>query len=205
MHANGFDAVLFDFDGVIVDSEPLHQQCWREVLAPLGIDLTWEHYHKHFVGLSDRRMFEDFVAMASKPVRMEDLIALYPAKNALFGERILALSPFAAGIRELIAELSAYRLGVVSSSNGREVRPVLAVGGILARLDVTICGEDVTRHKPDPEPYRRAAEILGVRNPLVVEDSEAGESSGRAAGFEVLRISSPDQTTAMVRRRLGMT
>lgn len=196
------EAVLFDFDGVLVDSEPVHFACWREVLLPLNIDLTWEHYRSHFIGISDKRMALDLAAMAVPAVTPEDVRAKYPDKTAIFRERMQKELPFAPGILALIREISQLKIGVVSSSRRSEVQPVLELGDIMDALHVTIMGDDVDRHKPDPMPYQKAAELLGVKHALVIEDSEAGEASGLAAGFEVLRIPSPELTAALVRQRL---
>jgi len=203
--AESYEAVLFDFDGVLVDSEPIHFACWREVLHPLGICLEWEHYHRHYIGISDRKMAEDLVTRASRPVTVEQIYARYDAKTELFRERIRRQLPFAPGVVEFVRSLNGYRVGVVSSSRGSEVRPVLEAGGLMDHLSVTVFGEDVTRHKPDPEPYWKAAALLGIRHALVVEDSEAGVASGRAAGFDVLRIPEPARTVELVQVRLGMS
>jgi beta-phosphoglucomutase len=198
-----YEAILFDFDGVIVDSEPIHFDCWREVLAPLRIDFTWDYYHAHFIGISDRRMAEELSAMADPPVSPETIYARYGDKTELFRARMRNQLPFAPGIVDFVASLR-LPVGVVTSSRRSEVEPVLEAGGLLASLAVTVFAEDVTRHKPDPEPYRKAAEHLGVRKALVVEDSQAGEMSGRAAGFDVLRIPHPEDTVRLVRRRLAL-
>jgi len=82
---------------------------------------------------------------------------------------------------------------VVSSSGRREVEPLLVAGGLRPYFATIVAGDDVERHKPAPEPYLTAARRLGVRRALVVEDSEPGEASGRAAGFDVLRIERADR------------
>lgn len=199
-----YEAVLFDFDGVIVDSEPVHYRCWCEVLATIGITFDWDYYHQNFIGVSDRRMAEELGAMADPPRAAEEIYALYPRKTEIFRERMQHELPFAAGIAELLPQLHAYKLAVVSSSRASEVAPVLIAGGLMDRLDTTVFGDDVTRHKPDPEPYLKAASLLGVTRALVVEDSEAGQASGLAAGFDVVRIPTPDQTAELVRRHLGL-
>jgi HAD superfamily hydrolase (TIGR01509 family) len=84
------------------------------------------------------------------------------------------------------------------------VEPILEACGLRGHFEVAVFGEDVTRHKPDPEPYRKAAGLLGISRALVVEDSEAGVASGRAAGFDVLRIPDPHEMAALVRRRLSL-
>jgi len=68
-----------------------------------------------------------------------------------------------------------------------------------------ITGEDVQNFKPSPEPYLLAAERLGVTHPLVIEDSDAGVASGRAAEFEVLRVSAVEKVRREVRQRLGLS
>ena len=72
---------------------------------------------------------------------------------------------------------------------------MLKQASIFPFFQVLVCGMEVLRLKPAPDPYVRAAELLGARCPLVVEDSDAGVASGLAAGFEVLRLSSPDALT----------
>lgn len=201
---NNYQAVLFDFDGVLVDSEPIHFECWREVLLPLGIHLDWAYYHSHFIGISDRKMAAELAAMADPPLTTDLVYAQYPRKTELFRGRMHERLPVAPGVVELLRNLNGYQIGVVSSSIRAEVEPVLEKSGLLAYLQITICGNDVTKLKPDPEPYRTAAERLNVERVLVVEDSEAGIASGIAAGFDVLRIPHPEQTAAMVRARLQL-
>ena len=201
---NGYEAILFDFDGVIVDSEPIHFACWREVLLPLGIDFNWDYYHDRFIGVSDRHMAEELSKMVSPPVPVEEIFGRYGDKTDLFRARMREQLPFAPGIVEFLTSMRHAAIGVVTSSRRSEVEPVLEAGGLMSSLSVTIFAEDVIRHKPDPEPYRTAAEKLGVRRPLVVEDSQAGEMSGRAAGFDVLRIPYPEQTVTLVRQKLSL-
>lgn len=199
-----YEAIFFDFDGVLVDSEPIHFDCWREVLAPMRIHFTWEYYHEHFIGISDRKMAEELAVMADPQVAVEDIYARYGDKTELFRERMRRRLPFAPGVLEFVKSLRGVSIGVVSSSRRSEVEPVLDAGGLLSSLSVTVFGEDVTRHKPDPEPYSKAAAQLGVKKALVVEDSQAGVASGRAAGFDVLHIPHPDETVRLVRERLAI-
>jgi beta-phosphoglucomutase len=199
-----YEAILFDFDGVLVDSEPLHYACWRDVLAPLGIPFDFDYYNAHYIGISDRKVIEDAVARAGGTMSVDEVFAHFPRKTELFRERVRRELPFVPGVHALFDDLRDYRLGVVSSSQRAEVAPVLEAVGLLDRLQVTVFGNDVTRHKPDPEPYRMAAERLGVTRALVVEDSDAGVESGRAAGFDVLRIPQPQEMVALLRGRLGV-
>jgi beta-phosphoglucomutase len=199
-----FEAVLFDFDGVLADTEPIHCACWAEVLAPCGVVLEWEFFRRHFIGIADRDMVEMLAAEAHPPRSWEDLWTRYPAKRELFRRRTLAAPPFEAGLAPFLERLHReYRMAVVSSSSSSEIEPVLAAGGIRQHFD-TVVGRESTpdRLKPAPDPYLLAAERLGVRSALVVEDSEVGLASGRAAGFEVLEIKEVAGMPDSVLRRL---
>jgi beta-phosphoglucomutase len=196
-----FDAILFDFDGVLLDSEPAHCECWAAVLEPLGVRLTWEFYRGHCIGVDDREMVRMLAVRADPPLDWNRLWALYPAKKRLFQRRMAADPAFHPALDGLLAELHArHKLAVVSSSAVSEISPLLEAGNLRHHFDTVVGGGDVTRHKPAPEPYLLAASRLSARAPLVVEDSEAGIASGRAAGFEVLPVRSPAEVPELLRR-----
>src|SRR5580692_3789110 len=180
-----FQAILFDFDGVLVDSEPVHCDCWREVLAPLGVPVTWELYAAHCVGAVDSKMVEVFAKLADPPADPAKLWERYPLKKQFF--------------RELSAQ---YKLGVVSSSSHAEIEPFLEAAGIRQYLGTVVGGDDVKRHKPAPDPYVLAGERLGIQTALAVEDSAPGIESARAAGFTALQIADPARMMELVRTRL---
>jgi len=102
----------------------------------------------------------------------------------------------------LLDSLDGYKLALVSSTSRAELEPVLRRAGILDRFQTLVCSEDVTNFKPHPEPYLVAAARLGVSRGLVVEDSEAGVASGRAAGFEVLHIPEAGRMVELLRAKL---
>jgi len=184
-----FDAILFDFDGVLADTEPVHFECWREVLSEFGIYLEWSSFQREFVGVSDWKMLERLGAARKPPISVEELWPSYTRKRELFQARVAAQPPFEQATIDLLRELHGnYKLAVVSSSHRQEIEPPLVRSGILPFLGALVCGNEVQNLKPAPEPYLRAAELLGASNPLVIEDSDPGVASGRAAGFEVLRI-----------------
>jgi beta-phosphoglucomutase len=199
-----FEAILFDFDGVLLDSEPVHCACWAELLAPLGVALNWEYYRQHGVGVDDREMLRMVAAGSNPPRKWEELWALYPAKKKLFQARMAQSPPFDPSLDGFLGELhGVYKLAVVSSSSTTEIALILAAGGIRRHFDTLVCGEDVQHHKPSPEPYLLAAQRLGVRTALVVEDSPVGMASGRAAGFEVVVVSGPADVRERVLGRLA--
>lgn len=198
-----FEAILFDFDGVLADTEPLHWQCWSETLAPFGITLDWDSYCRNCIGVADRPMIEALCRLAPAPVDFEQVWAQYPVKKQRFRERVAAQPPITSATIELVASLRDYKLAVVSSSGRSEIEPMLVRAGIRDRFGAVICGEDVSALKPAPDPYLRAAELLEVRVPLVVEDSDAGMESARRAGFAALRISGASTLSDALIRRLG--
>ena len=198
-----YEAILFDFDGVLVDSEPVHCECWQEILKPYGLKLDWKTYYEHGIGAADRLLLARLCDQVNPPVELERLVAEYPRKRDLFQRRMLERDCFSADVLELIPQLSAYQLAVVTSSGQTEVESILIRAGIREYFHVAVFGGDVKRHKPDPEPYLMAMEKLGVRTALVVEDSDAGVASATAAGLDVLRIHEPSEMTARLRERLG--
>jgi HAD superfamily hydrolase (TIGR01509 family) len=198
------EAILFDFDGVLADSEPLHHACWSQVLAPHGVALTWDTYAKHCVGVADRDMIEFLCTLHDPPLSAERLFAEYPLKKRLFAERIREDSPIPHSTREFLRALDGFKLAVVSSSGRAEIEPMLTSAGVRDLFQAVVCGEDVQRLKPAPDPYLEAARLLGISTALVVEDSEAGVASGRAAGFDVLRVSNAAAMPAELRARLGL-
>ncbi len=195
-----FDSILFDFDGVLMDSEPVHFACWREVLLPLGVSLEWDYYLDHGIGIDDKLMLQ---RLAGEERDWRELWARYPAKKELFRSRMLDAPPFPEGLAALLEDLAvAYRLAIVSSSSSSEIEPLVERAGLRRYFATIVGGDSVTRHKPAPEPYLLAAERLQARTPLVIEDSAAGAAAGRAAGFTVLEIRHPAELESALRARL---
>jgi HAD superfamily hydrolase (TIGR01509 family) len=199
-----FDAVLFDFDGVLADTEPVHFACWAEALEPLGVRLDWDYFRDHCVGIDDRSMMQMLAARSDPPRDWEALWERYPVKNEAFRARTLAAPPFAPELAGFLKRLHGeYKLAVVTASARAEIEPLLAAGGLDPYFDALVCGREAGRHKPAPDPYLRAASLLDARKPLVVEDSQAGIASARAAGFEALAVGNAAEMPGLVRRRLA--
>jgi beta-phosphoglucomutase len=198
-----FDSILFDFDGVLADTEPVHFACWREVLIPFGIELAWPYFQSECIGVSDRATLELLAAAHRPPIPVDEIWASYPLKRKLFQAKIAETPPFSQSTLDVIHELQYhYKLAVVSSSHRSEIQPPLERAGIRTCFQALVCGKEVPNLKPAPDPYLRAAELLGARSPLVVEDSDVGVAAGVAAGFEVLRLARPEALSQEVRREL---
>jgi HAD superfamily hydrolase (TIGR01509 family) len=198
-----YEAILFDFDGVLADSEPVHFECWQEILRTYDLDLDWNTYRDYGIGVSDRKLLALVCERAQRPADLELLIAEFPHKKDLFRARMLERQPFSAEIFDLLPELSDYQLGLVTSSGQGEIEPVLEKAGLRDFFNAVVYGGDVQQHKPAPDPYLLAVAKLGVRTALAIEDSNAGETSARAAGLDVLRVPTPAEMPAMLRDRLG--
>ena len=198
-----YQAILFDFDGVLADSEPVHFECWQEILQTFGLNLDWKTYCEQGIGVSDRKLLTLLCEQTNPPFELERLFAEFPRKRDLFRTRMLERQPFSAEIVELLGDLRDYELAVVTSSGQTEVEPVLEKAGLLRFFDAVVYGGDVKQHKPAPDPYLLAVEKLGVQTALAVEDSNAGEVSARAAGLDVLRVRTPSEMPALLRQKLG--
>lgn len=204
MTAKNYEAILFDFDGVLVDSEPIHLECWMQVLAPFGIHVDWQTYCERYIGVDDRQMIRELCASQQPPVSYESAWAQYPNKKRLFEARMHDADVIQPAIRDMLERLhETTKIAVVTSSAQSEVEPILAAGGLLPHIDTAVYGGDVKRLKPAPDPYLLAAERLRVTRALVVEDSAAGLAAGRAAGFDVLHIARQCEVVEVLAGRLA--
>src|SRR5579872_7484469 len=100
-----FDSIFFDFDGVLLDSEPIHWACWAEVLQPLGVTLAWEFYRDHCIGIDDREMLRMMATQSDPPRDWNVLWQQYPNKQVLFRRRMENAPPFHDTLAPLLEEL----------------------------------------------------------------------------------------------------
>jgi len=199
----GFDlkAIIFDFNGVIVDDEPLHLELFRKVMAEEGLTLTDEDYHEKYLGYDDRGCFTAALSDLGKPESSADaayIDQLIARKADYYHQTIeqrLLLFP---GVIELIRLVeSRYPLAIASGALRSEIELVLARGGIGDAFGIIVAAEDVTVCKPDPEGYLKALDGLRSFNGmaglqpadcLVIEDSIAGVEAARRAGMRCLAV-----------------
>jgi HAD superfamily hydrolase (TIGR01509 family) len=181
--------VLFDMDGLLVDSEPLWFEVECAVMARL--DGQWsEADQQALIGGSLPRTVSYLLARAGRPASPEDIGRwLVDGMTALLRSRPLTMLP---GAAELLAEVQAADIphALVTSSERPIMEAVLAQLGI--GFTATVCADDVTRGKPDPEPYLRAASLLGAdpRSCVALEDSPNGVASAEAAGCRLIAVPS---------------
>ena len=196
------EALIFDYDGVIADTEPLHWRSWAALLLPFGIQLDWEEYCGVGRGASDRQIYEAMRKRAELPDAAE-FARLNRERKRLVREWSLKEIPIARETVELLQTVNETRVGLVTSSERNDVEPVLRAAGIADRFKTAVFGEDTSEHKPSPAPYLLIAEKLGVIGGIAFEDSEPGLASARAAGFEAIKVERPMDLPQIVRECWG--
>jgi len=183
------NAAIFDNDGVLVDSEPLHRVAWERTFGPRGIVVPEEDY-EWSIGRRDlvfaQRIIDKFgMTETARDVRDEKHAHL----RVLLDEESQTFD----GGPELVRKLAkTHRLGITTSAMQAEIRIVLerfALDGIFHSI---VTNEDVTHHKPHPEPYLLCSERLGIapENCVVFEDSVTGIEAAKAAGMRVIAFTS---------------
>ena len=185
----GLQAVLFDLDGVLVDTAEFHYQSWQRLADELHLPFDRQQNHG-FRGVGRMECLDKLLGRHAAQFALEEKTVLAERKNTFYVEMLQTLTPdaLAPGARGLAMGLRALsdggaRLAVVSAS--RNARRVLELLKISDWFDTIIDGTDVTRSKPDPQCFLLAAERLRVRAEacVVVEDAEAGLKAARAAGM----------------------
>ena len=186
---DGLAAVLFDMDGLLVDTEPLWLETETEVMALLGA--PWSaHDQEALLGGSMDRTVSYLLAKAARPAPPATVARwmLDGMLDRVRAGRVVVRS----GARGLLAEVAAAGLprALVTSSQRAFAEAVLSATGMM--FPVTVCGEDVTATKPDPEPYLLAVKLLDVDPDgcVVLEDSPNGVASAAAAGCRVVAVPS---------------
>jgi HAD superfamily hydrolase (TIGR01509 family) len=188
-------AVIFDFDGVLVNSEPLHFRALHEALLGEGIAISEEEYLREYVAYDDRGSIRIALERHGRPSSPDRIKAVAAVKAEAF-ERLMAEVPFYPGARELVRGLAAEMpLAIASGARRAEIERILRAGGLRDAFAAVVGADDVTRTKPDPEPYLAAHALIAPLAPalaaaecLVFEDTLVGIAAGRAAGMKVVGV-----------------
>jgi beta-phosphoglucomutase len=191
-------AVLFDFDGVIVNSEPLHFYAFHTILKDEGIELTEEEYYRNLIGFDDRGAFKHLLAERNVKAEPKDLSRLITRKSQvmmqLIRERKYQALP---GVEELVRGLwRHYPLGICSGALREEIEAMLEGISLRDCFSVIVAAEDVTVGKPDPQGYLKCMKLVAQNakislepaDCLVVEDAPSVIKTVKAAGFPTLAV-----------------
>jgi beta-phosphoglucomutase len=192
------DAVIFDFDGVIVDTEPIHYKAFQQILEPLGLGYTWQEYTENYMGFDDRDAFREAFKRADKNSDENLLHELIDKKAAIFEEFALDITPYP-GVLELLKELKEKEipLAICSGALHSDILPVLIHLQILDYFTHIITANDVSISKPHPDSYLTAKSLLVKsfskelkENSLIyaIEDTPAGIQSAKGAGLRVIAV-----------------
>lgn len=182
-------AIVFDFDGIIVDSEPAHCRSIEAALASIGLGFPHKHDYARYIGRGDREVMAEIAAEQGRIVSGHEMELLVRAKSAAFLDlaRSGFIRPYAGSVELIRAAAGAGPVAVCSGSERAIVDPVLESLGVIGLLRTVVTANDVPKPKPDPAGYVLAAQRLG-REPgsaVAIEDSPTGIRAARAAGYRV--------------------
>jgi beta-phosphoglucomutase-like phosphatase (HAD superfamily) len=203
-------AVVFDFDGVIANSEPLHFRAFRDVLAAEHITLTESDYYARYLGYNDERAFREIAAERGREWDERAVADLIARKAAVTEELERQGSILFPGARDAIARLALMcPLAIASGALRVEIERTLVREQLIGHFATIVSADDGGASKPAPDPYLRAVERLAAAsspadplkpsNCVAVEDSPWGLDSARAAGLRTVAVSHTYAATALVR------
>jgi len=176
-------AVVFDFNGTLSNDEPVLARVYQEMFAALGRPMTVDDYYEELAGHTDEEMFNRWLGYSSKEL-IDQRVARY---NELVSDGSTVDEETRAAVRFAAERVP---VAVVSAAMRAEIEPVLASSGLRDVFGLVLSQDDVTRGKPDPQPYLLAAERLELepRELLVFEDTDVGVQSAKTAGTYVVGL-----------------
>ncbi len=192
-----FDAIIFDFDGVILDSEPIHYEACCEVLKPLGITISYQEYMDKYLGLADKDMFPSLLKNKGFSFSNTEIHCFIHQKSTAYINIINSSDslPLVADFEQFIFKIASKvkKIAICSGSSHSEIMAVLSKvrqGKLRAYFDTIVTAEDVQIGKPSPEGYLLTAKRLDVlpSRCLVIEDTPYGVNAAKAAGMQVIGL-----------------
>jgi HAD superfamily hydrolase (TIGR01509 family) len=191
-------AIVFDFDGVIANSEPLHFRAFRDVLADRGVTLTEADYYTRYLGFDDLDAFRAIARDCGRPWTAADLRTLTDHKAVRMEvlERDASVL-FPGAVEAIQRAASAVPIAIASGALGAEIRRVLDGANLTHHFAAIVAAEDTAAGKPAPDPYQRAVSLLSaaMQTPalapgdcVAIEDSRWGIASARAAGLRTVGV-----------------
>lgn len=195
-------AVLFDFNGTIINDEPIHKELIEEILLAENLPPDAKEYHQVCLGRSDRACLLDLLQLRGRTITESHLNHLIKIKAKSYQEKIANLDeiPIYPDVKELIIKLyeSGLKLAIVSGAIRTEIETILEKVNLLSYFNIIIGGDDIKTSKPQAEGYLLAVERLNQKYSdlnlqtsecLVIEDTFAGIEAGKNAQMQVLAIS----------------
>jgi HAD superfamily hydrolase (TIGR01509 family) len=191
-------AVIFDFNGIIVDDEPIHFELFQRILREEDIRLTKEVYYARYLGFDDRGAFEASFLDSKRPLNDAKLRELIERKAIYYQEAIRNHVAIFPGVKALVSSLAeTLPLAVASGALRQEIETILQTAGLLKQFKSIVSAEDVKRGKPEPEIFLKALAALNAQHEgepfqaadcVVIEDSREGIRGARRAGMKCLAV-----------------
>jgi beta-phosphoglucomutase len=198
-------AIVFDFDGVLVNSEPLHLQAYQDVLAFEGMALAEDDYYTRYLGYDDVGAFAAIGkdrGRAWTPADIDRLVQRKAVRFARLEDEVSVLFPGAANAIRCAS--IAYPIAIASGARGEEIRRVLEREALTSCFTAIVAAEDTPRSKPAPDPYLRVVELLSssvgsieAAECVALEDSRWGLQSARAAGLRTVAVAQTYDRSAL--------
>jgi beta-phosphoglucomutase len=191
-------AVIFDFDGVITDSEILHFRAFNAVLGKHGFELTKQEYYKDYLGMTDMDCFKALIGEGRLAIQESQVQSLVQQKTKVFEQLARAEGKIIEGVREFLQMLSQNRVptAICSGALRAEIELILEGANLRSYFEVIVSAEEVKRGKPDPQGFVLALKKLNTRRVtpiapehcVVIEDSHWGLQAGRAARMRTVAV-----------------
>lgn len=184
-NTSGILGVVFDMDGVLVDTSPCHGEAYRRLWVKLGLP---EISYEQLAGRSTKGVIEEYCPDLSKEARNQSVSFKQNEALTLLREADIVFADTVESVREL--HENNFKLALATSASSGSTRLVLERLGIHDLFEVVVTGDQVTRAKPDPEIFKKAIRSLGlvVSQSLIIEDSAAGIAAGLASGGRVINV-----------------
>jgi beta-phosphoglucomutase len=191
-------AVVFDFDGVLANSEPLHLRAFQSVLSKRGVALSAQEYYETYVGYDDETVFRELARERQLKIGPEGVAQLTAAKSTVMQDLLARGSPLFPGAAHVVRQLAArVPVAVASGAQRREILQVLEIEHLCALFTAIVAAGETPNGKPAPDPYQRAVELMSMETGtpieparvVAVEDSIQGLESARAAGLQAVAVS----------------
>jgi HAD superfamily hydrolase (TIGR01509 family) len=193
-------AVIFDFDGVLANTERLHFHAIQDALAEHGRALDERAYYERFLGYGDRDVFVEVAREGGWPLDADVLRSLMSLKSSRYRHHLAAGDALYATAVPCIRLLAPrFQLAIASGSLRQEILDILEAGAIREPFLAVVGADDVEHGKPAPEPYLKAAAALGVApsSAVAIEDSRWGLESARAAGLKTIGVTTTYPAAAL--------
>lgn len=191
-------AVIFDFDGVIADSEVVHFRTFNKVLAPYGIEISMKDYYKNYLGLSDFDLFTLFAGQGRLPLDGKGIENLIKQKNHLFEDLIKNEGQMIEGVRDFLGMLreNDIPMAICSGALLSEIELILQQAKVRPFFETIVSAEQVKKGKPHPEGFLLALEKINqskqhpvlANQCIVIEDSHWGLEAAKAASMHTVAV-----------------